>query len=102
ERFRQGGMAEKQGGLGLGLAIARHLIELQGGSITAASEGEGKGAVFTVRLPLHAAAAAQPFVDREHGDRAFAMPSLNGVHALIVEDDVDNRDVIAAVMERCG
>src|SRR5207244_10701628 len=42
------------------------------------------------------------FVDREHGERASAMPSLRGVHALIVEDDVDNREVIAAVMERCG
>ena len=102
ERFRQGGSAERQGGLGLGLAIARHLIELQGGSITAASEGEGKGATFTMRLPLRAGAIAGSFVDREHAERVSAMPSLTGVHALIVEDDVDNRDVIAAVMERCG
>ncbi|MGZ8708851.1 MAG: ATP-binding protein, partial [Thermoanaerobaculia bacterium] len=50
DRFRQGGTTERQAGLGLGLAIARHLIELQGGTITATSEGEGKGAVFTLRL----------------------------------------------------
>jgi signal transduction histidine kinase/CheY-like chemotaxis protein len=102
ERFRQGGTGERQGGLGLGLAIARHLVELQGGSINAASEGEGKGATFTVRLPLTADVAAGSFIDREHAERVAAMPSLDGVHALIVEDDVDNRDVIAAVMERCG
>jgi signal transduction histidine kinase/CheY-like chemotaxis protein len=102
ERFRQGGLGEKQGGLGLGLAIARHLVELQGGSIAAASDGEGKGATFRVLLPLRPDHAAGVFVDREHGGRAVALPSLSGVHALIVEDDVDNRDVIAAVMQRCG
>jgi signal transduction histidine kinase len=102
ERFRQGGAPGQQGGLGLGLAIARHLIELQGGSIAAASEGEGKGAVFTLQLPLSSDAEARSFVDREHTLRDAALPSLTGVHVLIVEDDVDNRNVIAAVMERCG
>jgi signal transduction histidine kinase/AmiR/NasT family two-component response regulator len=101
ERFRQGSGAEKQAGLGLGLAIARHLVELQGGTITAASAGEGKGAVFTLRLPLRGDVAVA-FVDRDASDRTAAFPSLRGVHALIVEDDVDNRKVIAAVMERCG
>ncbi|MEK6373177.1 MAG: ATP-binding protein [Acidobacteriota bacterium] len=102
DRFRQGGQAERQGGLGLGLAIARHLIELQGGTIAAASDGEGNGATFTMRLPLHANAAASSFVDREPRDRGSALPSLKGVHILIVEDDIDNSNVIAAVMERCG
>jgi CheY-like chemotaxis protein len=104
DRFRQGGNAERQGGLGLGLAIARHLVELQGGTIEAASEGEGKGAVFTMRLPLDAdaAASAAAFRDRDHRERAAALPSLKGVHVLIVEDDVDNSHVIAAVMKRCG
>ncbi|HEX2120833.1 MAG TPA: ATP-binding protein [Thermoanaerobaculia bacterium] len=101
EHFRQGGSGGQQGGLGLGLAIARHLIELQGGTIAAASEGEGKGATFTLRLPLRADLASQSFVEREHA-RETALPSLRGVHVLIVEDDVDNRAVIAAVMERCG
>lgn len=102
DRFR-GGTPERQGGLGLGLAIARHLIELQGGTITAASEGEGKGAVFTVLLPLRTDVnTAETFLEREHAERPVALPSLGGVHALIVEDDIDNRDMIAAVMERCG
>jgi signal transduction histidine kinase len=102
DRYRQGGQSERQGGLGLGLAIARHLIELQGGTIAAASDGEGKGATFTMRLPLHAGAEGSSFVDREQGDRVSSLPSLKGVHILIVEDDIDNRKVIAAVMERCG
>ncbi len=102
ERFRQGAIGGQQGGLGLGLAIARHLIELQGGTIAAASEGEGKGAVFTLRLPLRSDVASQTFIEREHAARESALPSLAGVHVLIVEDDIDNRRVIAAVMERCG
>jgi signal transduction histidine kinase/CheY-like chemotaxis protein len=103
DRFRQAtGSAERQGGLGLGLAIARHLIELQGGTISAASSGRGRGAAFTIRMPLRIDAAASSFVDREHADRASALPSLRGTHVLIVEDDIDNRDVIAAVMARCG
>ncbi|HEV3486295.1 MAG TPA: ATP-binding protein [Vicinamibacterales bacterium] len=102
DRFRQGTMAERHGGLGLGLAIARHLIELQGGTIAADSEGEGKGATFTLRLPLQTGTASGSFSSREHAERAVSLPSLNGVHALIVEDDTDNRNVIAAVMERCG
>src|SRR5262249_12689749 len=54
DRFRQAdaSITRKHGGLGLGLAIARHLVELHGGAINAASEGEGRGATFTVRLPL--------------------------------------------------
>jgi len=53
ERFRQGQHSRRHGGLGLGLAIVRHLVELHGGMISAASDGAGKGACFTVRLPLH-------------------------------------------------
>ena len=103
ERFRQGDEGGNHAGLGLGLAIARHLVELQGGSIEAASEGEGRGAVFTIRLPLLAdTAASAGFIDREHADRASTLPSLDGVHVLIVEDDLDNQAVIAAVMQHCG
>jgi signal transduction histidine kinase len=52
DRFRQGNTTKRQAGLGLGLAIARHLVELHGGNIYAESAGEGKGATFTVKLPL--------------------------------------------------
>ncbi|MGZ8780094.1 MAG: ATP-binding protein, partial [Thermoanaerobaculia bacterium] len=102
DRFRQGGTTERQAGLGLGLAIARHLIELQGGTITATSEGEGKGAVFTMRLPLRTDEEVAEFAPRDDRERVAAFPSLKGVHVLVVEDNVDNRAVIAAVMERCG
>ena len=102
ERFRQGNSAGRQSGLGLGLAIARHLIELQGGTITASSKGEGLGAVFTMRLPLRNDLGSPTFIDREQAGRDSSLPSLAGVHVLIVEDEIDNRDVIAAVMERCG
>jgi CheY-like chemotaxis protein len=102
DRFRQSAMGERQGGLGLGLAIARHLIEVHGGTIAAASDGEGKGAVFTMRFPLRAGAGGQSFIEREHDDRASALPSLAGVHVLVVEDNIDNRDMFVAVMGRCG
>ncbi len=103
DRFRQGGTTERQAGLGLGLAIARHLVELQGGTIIATSEGEGKGALFTMRLPLRTdEEVTAEFAARDDRERVAAFPSLNGVHVLVVEDDVDNRAVIAAVLERCG
>lgn len=101
ERFRQGGGSERHGGLGLGLSIARHLIELHGGTIDAASEGEGKGAVFTLHFPLLAAMAGEEYVRRDAG-RVAALPSLAGVRTLLVEDDYDNRNMIATVIGRCG
>ena len=105
DRFRQGEGAstERQGGLGLGLAIARHLVELHGGSVDAASEGVGKGTTITIRLPLHDAGALQDdFVDRDASGRAKALPRLDNVRVLIIEDEADNRNVLAAVLKRCG
>ena len=104
DRFHQGEMqSERQSGLGLGLSIARHLIEIHGGSIEAASDGQGKGATFTIRLPLNVAAvSANRFVGRDQPGRTRALPRLDGVRVLIVEDELDNRNMIAAVMERCG
>ncbi len=62
DRFRQGEshMTREHGGLGLGLAIVRHLVELHGGTVSAESEGEGRGATFRVRLPLQRQPAAEP------------------------------------------
>lgn len=105
ERFRQGaGQAtERRGGLGLGLSITRHLVEMHGGSVVASSEGAGRGSTFTIRLPLHESVeAASNFVGRDAAARVEALPRLEGVRVLIVEDEVDNRNVLAAVLRHCG
>ena len=102
ERFRQGDDvgSERQGGLGLGLAIARHLVELHDGTIDVASAGEGKGTTFRILLPLHEAPATE-FADRE-GRYDAELPKLDDVRVLIVEDEFDNRKVLSAVIRQCG
>ncbi|HUP47697.1 MAG TPA: ATP-binding protein, partial [Thermoanaerobaculia bacterium] len=104
DRFRQGAAeGERKSGLGLGLAIARHLVEMHGGSVAAMSEGAGKGATFTIRLPLHeAGASGEEFVGRDPSARTAALPRLEGVRVLIVEDEVDNRKVLAMALDHCG
>jgi signal transduction histidine kinase/CheY-like chemotaxis protein len=94
-----------RGGLGLGLAIARRLVELHGGQIAVFSEGEGRGATFTVTLPLHDLSAASPSVMAgvEGVDRpASKQRDLHGVHVLVVDDHEDARDFIRTVLETCG
>ncbi|XYH92819.1 ATP-binding protein [Sorangium sp. So ce1128] len=107
ERFRQADTMpqRRQGGLGLGLAISRQLVELHGGILSADSPGEGLGAVFTVALPVGAAvdraaapAAARP---RAGGAGAVARP-LRGLRVLLVEDDPDTRDVMAYTLGEQG
>ncbi|MDZ8139320.1 MAG: response regulator [Nostoc sp. DedQUE04] len=99
--FRQadGTTTRKFGGLGLGLAIVRHLVELHGGTIHAASPGEGQGAVFTVKLPLIAASKLNQVntADRDRSDF-----NLNGLQALLVDDNKDSREFIAFVLEQYG
>lgn len=105
ERFRQGDneRAERRSGLGLGLSITRHIVELHGGAVSASSDGEGKGATFTVRLPLHEAVNdAGEIVRRDAGARSAALPRLDGVRILIVEDEIDNRKVLATALRQCG
>jgi CheY-like chemotaxis protein len=104
DRFRQGDPnAQRQTGLGLGLSIARHMIELHGGTVTAASEGEGRGATFTIALPLHTATTAPSGVlSRDTSVRGRTLPRLEGVRVLIVEDEVDNRKVLAASLRHSG
>src|SRR5499427_7599915 len=91
ERFRQehGGTNRQQGGLGLGLAIVRHIVELHGGTARVASDGLGKGATFTVALPI-ARGRAEPR-DTAAGGRLAPInpPSLVGVRALFVDDEAD-------------
>jgi CheY-like chemotaxis protein len=107
ERFRQadGSITRRFGGLGLGLAIVRHLVEMHDGSVTARSDGEGKGACFTVRLPLLDLGVLSPVdVDRE-APQAVAVENqaaLVGVHVLAVDDDDDGRDLLRRVLDEAG
>jgi signal transduction histidine kinase len=106
DRFRQQDPAttRKYGGLGLGLSIVRHLVELHGGMVTATSEGAGRGASFTVRVPVaplraeHAAIAHLEGSDPGLGD----LPVLNGVRVLVVDNEADARALVATILERCG
>ncbi len=93
-------ISRQHGGLGLGLAITRHLVEMHGGSIRAFSEGEGKGARFVVRLPLESAVGAAPDV-RARVDRTEP-PRLDGVRVLVVEDEPDTRELLRTLLERLG
>jgi signal transduction histidine kinase/ActR/RegA family two-component response regulator len=105
ERFRQADNkhTRRVGGLGLGLAIVSHLVELHGGEVRASSDGKGKGASFVVRLPV--AATGQGISVPTTGTTAddhVVMPSLNGLTVLVVEDDTDSRDMLATILEHQG
>ena len=103
DRFRQDDATEARshGGLGLGLAIVRHLVELHSGSISAASPGEGHGATFTVTLPALAGAEAPVEAASAAGSSAprDAPPTLRGLRVLVVDDDVDARDLFTRALE---
>jgi len=89
DRFVQGGGTRASGGLGLGLSIARHIVELHGGTIQAASEGEGRGATFTVTLPLGGRGDEAATTG---AGAAAAAPRIDGVRVLVVDDDTAMRD----------
>ena len=103
DRFRQAevGTTRSHSGLGLGLSIARQLVELHGGSISVSSDGEGHGATFVVSLPLPARDAAS---GEEEGERPPPAPDedLTGIHVLLVEDEVSARDTVKRLLETCG
>jgi CheY-like chemotaxis protein len=109
ERFRQAdsGTTRKSGGLGLGLAIVRHIVEMHGGSVEASSAGEGEGATFRVRLPLMIVQPATVETRREHPrtarrDALTGLGDLHGVHVLAIDDEEDALTLLRVVLEAAG
>jgi len=116
ERFRQadGALTREHGGLGLGLAIARHIVELHGGDISASSPGKGQGATFKIRLPLTSATSAQltPGAEerRQELDAKHEMgrkapeerQRLDGVRILLMEDDPDTLETLRSIFDERG
>ncbi|RCJ25784.1 hypothetical protein A6S26_15760 [Nostoc sp. ATCC 43529] len=102
--FRQadGATTRKFGGLGIGLAIVRHLTELHGGMVTAHSLGEGHGATFTVRIPLINAALVDNELNSDSSLDVSAALSLADMQILMVDDDADTRDYISFLLEQAG
>jgi CheY-like chemotaxis protein len=113
ERFRQAdsSISRAQGGLGLGLAITRNLVEMQGGSVHVDSPGEGEGATFTVKLPIVALRSADiSQAGQEERVHPAAgrnvtfdnLPELTGLRVLAVDDQPDTLDMITSVLSQCG
>jgi PAS domain S-box-containing protein len=107
EPFRQqdAGPSRQRGGLGLGLAITRQLVELHGGRIVAQSEGEGRGATFTVTLPITAIATAERSQREAEqlSSGTFEKPEhIRGIRVLVVDDEEDARRLVATILEDCG
>ena len=99
ERFRQVDASAKRhyGGLGLGLAIVRHLVELHGGKVHAESEGSGRGATFTVEFP-----AAFVFEDSKDTARKSGRPDLSGLSVLVVDDHADTLEMFCVALQQFG
>ena len=108
DRFRQAEstLTRSHGGLGLGLSIVRHLLELHGGTVEVESEGEGEGATFRVSLPLRDAADEKVADGRRPSPAAegvWNQPDLlKGLRVLVLEDEADSRDLLTMALEQCG
>ena len=109
ERFQQAdrGPSRTHGGLGLGLAIVRHIVELHGGTVHAESPGPGKGAVFTLKLPLIVLARTAGEHERRHPRApeeatSDTLASLAGLRVLVVDDDPDSNEVVRLLLAGQG
>jgi PAS domain S-box-containing protein len=109
EAFQQadGSSTRRHGGLGLGLAIAKHLVEAHGGTISAESPGDGQGATFTVRLPIVAVYANQIGSASESPSTTvtpatLSRTALHGVSVLVVDDDDNSRELVSVTLEAYG
>ncbi|MYM24870.1 response regulator [Duganella sp. FT135W] len=104
ERFRQADSTttRQHGGLGLGLAIVKDLVEQHGGTISAASDGEGNGASFTLRLPAHNSPPLAQAVTAEPPAQPAATHDLSGVQVLVVDDEDDARELIKRILSDCN
>jgi len=104
DRFRQADSSTTRsfGGLGLGLAIVRHLVELHGGTVSAYSDGVGKGATFSAAFPLLNDRSG-PIAILQSGEiHASELRSLDGLRVLLVDDEIETREIISTVVERTG
>ena len=110
DRFRQADQktSRQHGGMGLGLAIVRHLVEMHGGTVSAESEGEGKGATFTVTLPITPLYQIDSSGGRVHPAARDLLPPdegtdrLDGLNILVVDDEPDTRELLKQGLEYCG
>ena len=110
DRFRQADSksTRSQKGLGLGLAIAQHIVEMHGGTISAQSQGVGQGSTFTVKIPLVEKAREAEGYEQAGGEISLApqhsdtAPSLDGLQVLVVDDEVDTREWIVTILKQSG
>lgn len=111
DRFRQADQktSRQHGGMGLGLAIVRHLVEMHGGTVRANSDGEGRGSTFTVMLPITPVYQVDPSGVRVHPGARDLLPEvddcsdrLDGLRILVVDDEADTRELLKEGLQYCG